>query len=86
MAHDVATVFECLAGFLGSVSRRLSGLGLKLPCQGRSENVPERRRAGTEFAGAGDALSRAVAEERLRELEIELTEDRRLTLPPSTYP
>ena len=29
---------------------------------------------------------RAVAEERLRELEIELIEEHKLTLPPSTYP
>ena len=40
----------------------------------------------TEFTDAGDALSQAVAEEWLRELEIELIEDRKLTLPPSTYP
>ena len=48
--------------------------------------IVERRRVSAEFADAGDALSRAVAEERVRELEIELIEDRKLTLPPSTYP
>lgn len=35
---------------------------------------------------AGDTLSRAIAEEPARELEIELIEDRKLSLPPSTYP
>ena len=48
--------------------------------------IVEWRRVSAEFADAGDALSRAVAEERMRELEIELIEDRKLTLPPSTYP
>ena len=48
--------------------------------------IVEWRRVSAEFADAGDALSRAVAEERMRELDIELIEDRKLTLPPSTYP
>ena len=47
--------------------------------------IVEWRRVSAEHMNAGDALSRAVAEERLRELEIELIEDRKLTLPPSTY-
>ena len=48
--------------------------------------IVEWRRMSAEYMDAGDALSRAVAEERMRELEIELIEDRKLTLPPSTYP
>ena len=48
--------------------------------------IVEWRRVNAEFMDAGDALGRAAAEERLRELEIELIEDHRLTLPPSTYP
>ena len=48
--------------------------------------IVEWRRVNAEYMNAGDALSRVVAEERLRELEIELIEDRKLTLPPSTYP
>ena len=48
--------------------------------------IVEWRRVSAEFADAGDALSGAVSEERLRELEIELIENRKLTLPPSTYP
>ena len=42
--------------------------------------IVEWRRVSAEFAEAGDTLSRAVAEERLRELEIELIEERKLTL------
>ena len=48
--------------------------------------IVEWRRVSAEFADAGDALGRATAEERMRELEIVLIEDRKLTLPPSTYP
>ena len=48
--------------------------------------IVEWRRVSAEYMNVGDALSRAVAEERLRELEIELIEEHKLTLPPSTYP
>ena len=48
--------------------------------------IVEWRGVSAEFMDAGDALSKAVAEERLRELEIRLIEDHKLTLPPSTYP
>ena len=48
--------------------------------------IVEWRGVSAEFMDAGDALSRAAAEERLRELEIQLIEDHKLTLPPSTYP
>ena len=48
--------------------------------------IVEWRRASAEFMDARDGLSRAVEEERLRELEVEMIEERRLTLPPSTYP
>lgn len=47
--------------------------------------IVEWRRASAEYMGAGDTLSRAIAEERLRELKIKLIEDRKLMLPPSTY-
>ena len=39
-----------------------------------------------EFIEAGDRLGRAVAEERMRKLEIAMIEDHGLTLPPATYP
>ena len=48
--------------------------------------IVEWRRVRVEFLDAGDGLSRAVAEERMRELEIELIGGRELTLPPRTYP
>ena len=48
--------------------------------------IVEWRRVRTEFLDAGDGLSRAIAEERMRELEIELIGERELTLPPRTYP
>ena len=48
--------------------------------------IVEWRRVSAEYMNARDVLSRAIAEERMRELEIELIEDRKLTLPPSTYP
>ena len=48
--------------------------------------IVEWRRARAEFLDAGDGLSRAIAEERMRELEIELIGERELTLPPRTYP
>ena len=48
--------------------------------------IVEWRRVRAEFLDAGDGLSRAVAEERMRELEIELIGGRELTLPPRTYP
>ena len=48
--------------------------------------IVEWRRPSAEYMNAGDTLSRAIAEERLRELEIELIDDRKLTLPPFTYP
>ena len=48
--------------------------------------IVEWRRVSDEYMNAGDTLSKVIAEERLREMEIELIEDRKLTLPPSTYP
>ena len=48
--------------------------------------IVEWRRARAEFLDAEDDLSRAIAEERMRELEIELIGERELTLPPRTYP
>lgn len=44
------------------------------------------RQARAEFLGAKDKLSKAVTEERLRELEIELIDKHELTLPPAAYP
>ena len=46
----------------------------------------ERRTARVELREARDGLDKAVAEERLLELEIELIGQRELTLPPHTYP
>ena len=48
--------------------------------------IVEWRRVRAEFLDAGDGLSRAIAEERMKELEIELIGGRELTLPPRTYP
>ena len=48
--------------------------------------IVEWRKVRTEFLDARDGLSRAIAEERMRELEIELIGDHELTLPPRTYP
>ena len=48
--------------------------------------IVEWRKVRTELLDAEDGLSRAVAEERMRELEIELIGERELTLPPRTYP
>ena len=48
--------------------------------------IVEWRKVRTEFLDAGDGLSRAIAEERMRELEIELIGGHELTLPPRTYP
>ena len=48
--------------------------------------IVEWRRVRAEFLDAGAGLSRAIAEERMRELEIELIGERELTLPPRTYP
>ena len=48
--------------------------------------IVEWRRARTEFLDAEDGLSRAIAGERMRELEIELIGGHELTLPPRTYP
>ena len=48
--------------------------------------IVEWRRVRAEFLDAGDGLSRAIAKERMRELEIELIGERELTLPPRTYP
>ena len=48
--------------------------------------IVEWRKVRTEFLDAKDGLSRAVAEERMRALEIELIGERELTLPPRTYP
>ena len=44
------------------------------------------RQAREARAGAGDHLTAATAEERLRELEVALIETHRLTLPPAPYP
>ena len=48
--------------------------------------IVEWRKVRTEFLDAKDGLSRAIAEERMRELEIELIGGHELTLPPRTYP
>ena len=48
--------------------------------------IVEWRRVRGEFLGAGDRLSKAIAEERMRELEIEMIGKRDLRLPPATYP
>ena len=48
--------------------------------------IVEWRKVRTELLDAKDGLSRAIAEERMRELEIELIGERELTLPPRTYP
>lgn len=51
--------------------------------------IVERRKARTEFKEtkkSGTALSRLVAYERLLELEIDLIEERELTLPPAKFP
>ena len=48
--------------------------------------IVEWRMVRAEFLDAGDGLSRAIAEERMLELEIELIGERELTLPPRTYP
>ena len=47
--------------------------------------IVEWRKVRDEFAAARERLARVVAEERMRELEIEMIEKRRLTLPPSTW-
>ena len=48
--------------------------------------IVEWRKVRAEFLDAGDGLSRAIAEERMLELEIELIGGHELTLPPRTYP
>ena len=48
--------------------------------------IVEWRMARAEYLDAEDGLSRAIAKERMRELEIELIGDHELTLPPRTYP
>ena len=48
--------------------------------------IVEWRMARAEYLDAEDGLSRAIAKERMRELEIELIGGRELTLPPRTYP
>ena len=48
--------------------------------------IVEWRMARAEYLDAGDGLSRAIAKERMLELEIELIGERELTLPPRTYP
>ena len=48
--------------------------------------IVEWRKVRAEFLDASDGLSRAIAEERMRELEIEMIGDHELTLPPRTYP
>ncbi len=48
--------------------------------------IVEWRKVRAEFLDAKDGLGWAVAEERMRELEIELIGGRELTLPPRTYP
>ena len=48
--------------------------------------IVEWRRVRVEFLDAGDGLSRAIAKERMLELEIGLIGDHELTLPPRTYP
>ena len=48
--------------------------------------IVEWRRVCAERARAGDRLSKAVVEERMRELEIAMIGEHELTLPPATYP
>ena len=48
--------------------------------------IVEWRRVRSARRGAKGTLAHAVAEERMRELELELIGERRLTLPPSTWP
>ena len=48
--------------------------------------IVEWRRVRAEFTEAGGRLGRAVAEERMRELEIAMIEEHGLTLPPAAYP
>ena len=48
--------------------------------------IVEWRKVKAEFLDAGDGLSRAIAKERMLELEIGLIGERELTLPPRTYP
>ena len=48
--------------------------------------IVEWRRVREELAAARERLARAVAEERMRELEIEMIVERRLTLPPAGWP
>ena len=48
--------------------------------------IVEWRKVRAEFLDASDGLSRAIAEERMRELEIEMIGNHELTLPPRTYP
>ena len=48
--------------------------------------IVEWRRVRAEYLDAEDGLSRAIAKERMLELEIELIGDHELTLPPRTYP
>ena len=48
--------------------------------------IVEWRRVCGDFIEAKDRLSKAVAGERMRELEIAMIEDHQLTLPPATYP
>ena len=48
--------------------------------------IVEWRKVRAEFLDAKEGLGRAIAEERMRELEIELIGERELTLPPRTYP
>lgn len=48
--------------------------------------IVEWRSVRKEVTAASGRLARAVAEERMRELEIELIGERGLTLPPSTWP
>ena len=40
----------------------------------------------TDFIDAVDRLSKAIAGERMRELEVEMSWEHQLTLPPATYP
>ena len=49
--------------------------------------IAEWRKVRDKFTAAkGRRLARAMAEERMRELELEMIGERRLTLPPSTWP
>lgn len=59
---------------------RGAGLGDATPL------IVEWRRVSAEYMNTEDTLSRAIAEERPRVLEIKLIEDRKLALPQSTYP